>query len=433
LEPRLRKRYTQLVQQHLRGAGPLTGGVAALPGLADGFASVQAAWRFFRNDAVSLPALAEPLLQVARLWRQRQPDAWGLVIHDWSALSYPGHAHKADQTQLTNRTTRGYQLATALLVEGTHGDPVAPLELRLRTADAVVSTRTPAPDPNAYAIDEVLPTMRAVADRGLGERLVHVIDREADSLSHYRDWQAEGFTFLVRADAERGVRWQGEEVTLAEIHRRLHARGRFRRSREVLYKGQKAVQHVAEVEVVLDRPAYKKRRQGDRVVRGRVPGPPLTLRLVVSRVCDGCGETVAVWYLLTNLPATVAAAEVALWYYWRWRIESFFKLLKSDGQQVEHWQQHSGGAIAKRLLVAAMACAVVWALQRQTAPEAVELRQLLVGLSGRQMAWGKESTAPALLAGLWVYLTMLEALETHGVEKLRALKKSLSLLEEDTS
>ena len=29
------------------------------------------------------------------------------------------------------------------------------------------------------------------------------------------------------------------------------------------------------------------------------------------------------------------------WYYWRWKIESFFKLLKSAGQQLESWQQPS--------------------------------------------------------------------------------------------
>ena len=41
------------------------------------------------------------------------------------------------------------------------------------------------------------------------------------------------------------------------------------------------------------------------------------------------------WLLLTNLPASVQAATVALWYYWRWRIESFFKLLKGAGAEFE--------------------------------------------------------------------------------------------------
>src|SRR5262249_25655620 len=179
------------------------------------------------------------------------------------------------------------------------------------------------------------------------------------------------------------------------------------------------------VEVVRDGPAGRHRRRGGKTVNERVPGPPITLRRVVSRVCDLSGKTLAVWYLLTNLPAEVDTATVALWYYWRWRIESLFKLLKSHGQQVECWQQEGGEAIAKRLLVSAMACALVWRLQRQEAPEAGTLRALLVRLRGRQMKWGREHTAPALLAGVWVLVAMVEALEQHSPEDLRRFKEFL--------
>jgi hypothetical protein len=423
VEPRLQLRYRQLVVEHLHVSDPLAAGIHALaiPGLAEGFAAVLGAHRFLDNRRVTLPRLIEPLHHLARHWRQQAPSAWGLVVHDWSALTYPGHASKTDQTQLTHRRSRGYELTSLLLVDGRNGDPVAPLELRLRTARGVQSTRTPAPTKRAYRIDEVLPSMQAVAALGLGEPLVHVLDREADALAQYRDWQAAGQHFLVRANGRRRVRWQGQELALAELAGRLP----LRRCRAVRYKGQTAVQQVAEAEVVLERPAWRKRRRGGRVVNERVPGPPLTLRLVVSRVCDGSGRTLAVWYLLTNVPAAVDTATVALWYYWRWRIESLFKLLKSAGHQVEHWQQESGEALAKRLLVAAMACALVWRLQRQPSAEAATLRQLLVQLSGRQQKWGQEPTAPALLAGLWVLLAMLEVLQEHSVEELRQYKHLL--------
>jgi hypothetical protein len=422
-EPRLQRRYQQLVLEHLHASDPLAAGIhaLALPELAGGFAAVLGANRFLHNDRVGLPRLAEPLHELARQWRQQAPDDWGLIIHDWSSLCYHGHKRKADQTQLTNRKSRGYELTTLLLVEGRAGNPVAPLELRLRSRKGVFSTRTPAPAKKSYRIDEVLPSMQAVEGLGLGGRLVHVIDREADALAQYRDWQAADQFFLVRARGSRKVLKDGVERSLAELAGRL----KFCRCREVDYKGQKAVQRVAEAEVVLDRPAWRHRRRGGRLINERVPGPPITLRLVVSRVCDGSGKTLAVWYLLTNLPAEVDTATVALWYYWRWRIESLFKLLKSHGQQVECWQQEGGEAIAKRLLVAAMACALVWRLQRHKAPEAGSLRALLVQLSGRQMKWGQEHTAPALLAGVWVLLAMVEALEQHSPEDLRRFKELL--------
>src|SRR4051794_23747056 len=89
------------------------------------------------------------------------------------------------------------------------------------------------------------------------------------------------------------------------------------------------------------RPLFKARpRRGGRhggAPRPLVRGPALDLRLVVSEVRDTNGALLATWLLLTNLPGSVPAERVALWYYWRWRVESYFKLLKGAGLQVEHW------------------------------------------------------------------------------------------------
>lgn len=424
----MQHRYTILVQQHARAAATLNAGPAAPLDAASAFAATQAAWRFWHNDRVSLPLLVEPLQQIVRQWRSRNASAWALVIHDWSALSYPTHTGKKDRKGHGSAFSKGYDLGTALVVDGSSGDPVAPVEMELRTAQAVYTTRITPPAAEDSRLDNILPAMQDSAALGLGERVIHVIDREADSLAHYRDWQADGRCFLVRAEETRKMRWQGQEWSLAELAGRLE----FRRCREVSYHGQSVVQHVAEADGVLDRPAWRKRQCGGRVVNKRVPGPPLALRLIVSRVCDERGQTVAVWYLLSNAPDAVPDETLALWYYWRWRIESFYKLLKSAGQQVEQWQQESGEAIAKRLLVAAMSCVVVWQLQRATTSEAVSFRDFLVRLSGRQMKWGKSHTAPALLSGLWVYLSMLDALQQYSPEQLQAMKAHLDLTKIDT-
>ena len=244
----------------------------------------------------------------------------------------------------------------------------------------------------------------------------------------YRDWQAAGRHFLVRAKDGRKVRWQGQEQSLAEVAGRLP----LRRCREVPTGVRRAVQHVAEAEVVLDRPAGGIGAAAVRLINQRVPGPPLTLRLVVSRVCDASGRTLAVWYLLTNLPATVATDTAALWYYWRWRIESLFKLFKSAGHQVEHWQQQGGGhrqatADSGHGLRAGVAVgAPPFGSSRYAA-------QLLVQLSGRQLNYRRRHTTPALLAGLWVLLAMLEVMQQHRVEDLRGFKKLLlDVVEEDS-
>ena len=169
---------------------------------------------------------------------------------------------------------------------------------------------------------------------------------------------------------------------------------------------------------MLDRPAKPKRPDPDGVRRS-IAGPALALRLVVSQVRSAQGQLLAQWLLLTNLEESVEAASVALWYYWRWKIESYFKLLKSAGHQVEQWLQQSAAALARRLAVTAMACVLVWQLARNQQPEAQPVRQLLVRLSGRQMKRTKPFTEPALLAGLWVLLAMLEALDHYTLEELK--------------
>jgi len=137
------------------------------------------------------------------------------------------------------------------------------------------------------------------------------------------------------------------------------------------------------------------------------------------------GETLAQWLLVTNVQG-VEASEITLWYYWRWKIESFFKLLKSGGHNLESWQQETGLAIAKRLLVVSMACVTVWEIAATDSEEVRLLRTFLIKLSGRQMKWGMEFTNPALLAGLWVFLSMLEVMESYSLEELAVLRKTAS-------
>jgi hypothetical protein len=50
----------------------------------------------------------------------------------------------------------------------------------------------------------------------------------------------------------------------------------------------------------------------------------LAPRLVVNRLLDAQGQAQAEWVLLASLPDTVSAPRIALWYYFRWQIETFF-------------------------------------------------------------------------------------------------------------
>jgi Transposase DDE domain len=422
LEKRLQGRYLMLVQAHMHSVSKLAAGVASLPSVSSAFAATQAAWRFLNNARVTLSALIEPLRAVGRGRLATDQGPFALLVHDWSKLSFaPGT--KRDLTQLTHATDIGYELTTALLVSGDDGNPLAPMEMHLKTADGVLSTRRPPPK-DLPDTDQVLPTMKAAKTWGLSKPLVHVIDREADSVDHYRRWDAAGYRFLVRGD-DRRVIWEGQGCLLSEIRAGLNARKAFHLVQVVSYRDTTAQLWVAETSATLHRPA-KKSDKGRKFAKA---GRPLALRYVVAQLRDDEGQVVAEWMLLSNVPqAWATAARLAFCYYWRWRIESFFKLLKSHGQESEHWQQETGPAIARRLLVASMACLVVWQLQAEDSPQADELRDILIRLSGRQTKRKRPHTAPALLAGLWVLVSMLALLEHCDLDHLKTLAARIPYL-----
>jgi len=375
----------------------------------------QKLWRFCTDPRVEDSALIEPMHEVIRQESAARPGVL-LAIHDWSTLSFGGHPSKTDRATLTHAHDVGYDLASVLMVRGDDGAPIAPALVALTTADGVLSTGG-APAAGVCHIDQIRPAMRYVHELGFGAAVVHVVDREADSVDHWRQWSADGRRALVRAD-DRKVLCRGQETSLRALAERSHRDGAFREAGPALYRGRKARLFVAEVEVVLHRPG--KRNEGGKKVE--VPGPPLPLRLVITEVRDHGGRVLARWLLLTNVPAGWAdAATVARWYYFRWRIEGLHKLLKRAGWQLEGWLQRDGQRLLTKLLIALGALASVWALERRHDAESEAFQRLLMQLSGRQTKRKRGVTTSGLLAGLWVLQGALGPLARHGPEELNAM------------
>ena len=202
------------------------------------------------------------------------------------------------------------------MVSADDGRPLAPMEMHFKTALGVLSTRDPAP-PDLPHLDQILPTMECSQSWGLGKPLLHVIDREADSVDYFRQWDAGKHKFLVRGD-DRRVKWEKRYYLMSEISKTLGGRKQFREAGEAIYKGNVARLWVAETSVVLDRPA-KKNVKGKRFQRA---GRALHMRLIVAQVRGTTGTVLAEWLLLSNAPGEWATAEeLARCYYWRWQIE----------------------------------------------------------------------------------------------------------------
>ena len=420
------------MSEHSHVVNAVVAGLSALPGTAQPFAATRAMSRFLNHEDIPFHALIEPAQDAVRSAMAERPARNDLDFHDWSMYNNNRHESKRDRYVRSHDTDRGYELGTALIVDATAGRPLGPMEFRLRTAAGMLSTRIGGAALPPGHVDELDDVMAAARWWGLGHAPIHVIDREADSVGHYRRWHAAGHRFVVRADCQRVALHEGRECKLGEVAAGLagsfsdglDAAGRpeVETSRAGTGRGR-----VAEAAVVLHRPARHntdEKTAGGNKKQIEVPGPPLPLRMVVTQVVEEAGSVLAEWWLLTNVACEDAdAATIGRWSAWRWAIESYHKLIKSAGMNAEAWQQETGAAFLRRLCVASMACLTVWHLQRDESPAAARLRVILIRLSGRQMKHRVESTAPALLAGLERLLAIDDLMRVEDLQEVLALAR----------
>jgi hypothetical protein len=432
LDSRHQDRFWKLVSEHAHAVNTLVSGLSALPGTARPMAATRAMTRFLNHDQIPFHALIEPAVDAVRAALAEAPGRFALIAHDWCMFNFNMHASKPDRYRRSHDTDSGYELGSALVVDATDGRPLGPAEFRLRTADGMLSTRVGGAALPPGHVDELDDVMAASRTWFLSRTLVHVIDREADSVGHYRRWHAAHHRFLVRADRERVVLHEGRECKLAAVvvgqaDAFADVRDAMGQPEMVTIQEGTGRIRVAEAAVVLHRPA--RHNTGEKTAGGHkkkldVPGPVLPLRMVVTQVVSATETVLAEWWLLTNVAARgSSAATIGRWYSWRWRIESYHKLLKSAGMNAEAWQQETGSAFVRRLCVASMACLTVWHLQRDESPAAARLRIALVRLSGRQMKHRVESTAPALLAGLERLLAIDDLMQVMDLEEVLALAR----------
>ena len=222
----MRERFVKLVKTQLKSSTRTAAGPRALPELGRAATASQAAWRFLNNDRVTMQVLAEPLRQVGRDGCSQSESPFVLLAHDWCKVNYASHASRKDLLQLTHATDIGYDLTAGLLIEAYTGVPLAPMQIHLKTGKGIHSTAKKPPKPSDHHLDQLLPTMEEVADWGLERRVVHVIDREADSLGRLRTWDTKGHLFLVRCD-DRRVKWNDESILLSEINEYFHREDKF--------------------------------------------------------------------------------------------------------------------------------------------------------------------------------------------------------------
>lgn len=380
----------------------------------------QALYRFVNNDNISVSELAKPIVAHALEGIEKYCCDRVLVAHDWSRLAL-NHKNKADKLTMTHKDDVGYELQSSLAISDRTGKPIAPIAQNLMSADNRLSSYTDALADDTH-LNELTKRMAWINKQITTKPILHIIDREADSALHMRTWSDADLLFLVRSKAGNTLTYQNQSQKTQAIADTLS----YETFKDIHFKNKPATLKVAQAQVILSRDAKPKATDNNGKRQKPQKGKPLPLRLICTCIEDKQGNLLAQWLLLTN-EQTLSMFEIAQAYYYRWQIESYFKLLKSAGHQMESWLQQSASAFFKRALLVSQSCVMVWKLMNDSSQKVKELRQLLIRLSGRQMKKNKPYTAPALLDGYLMLLSAHELLQQLTPEQIAQAVKQFQL------
>jgi len=302
-------------------------------------AELEGAYRFFSNPRIQPDKILAPHVERTRM--RMGDDAVTLAVHDTSTLSFREEGKRSGFGSLTGKSQQLWTHATlAVRADGSRRPEGL---LALSTDTQINHERWLAHVEKANATDSK-------------ERLVHVMDREADDYLLFAWFVAQSARFVIRLQYDRCL--VADSVDKPEKIREALARAERVVEREValsprnggnrggkerrvhpVRSGRLARLSISATTVHLQRPTY--RAQGS---------APRSLELRAVRVWEQdppAGEPAVEWMLLTSETITTAddALRVVDWYRARWVIEEFFKALKT-GCAIEKRQLETFAALS---------------------------------------------------------------------------------------
>ncbi len=325
----------------------------SLPVAAGSAAGLEAAYRFFGNDRVTLPKLLAPHV-AATVERARGCDATVIVAHDTTEFRFEGETLRPGLGEV-GHGGQGFLAHVALAItEERLALGVLGVQVVVRAWDRAkhrkqVDYAKRSADNEGTRWRALIEEVQALASDTLP---IHVMDREADEFSMLSDMVAMGCRFVVRmsvarhrrvnrvndrdarqalvADAIsslRGVAKRDVKISARVVRRASQARGpngaRDRRAASLHYSA--GVLEIA--------PPHHK--TGSKL--------PVTLNVVhVFEPAPPAGEEPVDWVLYSNEPVRTESEVLAIVdaYRARWVIEEYFKALKT-GCMLEQRQLES--------------------------------------------------------------------------------------------
>jgi len=319
------------------------------------WANTKAAYRFFSNPRLSEDEILVGHFQSTKV-RAESVEGTLLVLHDTTEMTFKraepadiGYTRKcANRVGLFNQKQKramcGVLMHSSLVLtpEGLPlGFSAKKFWNRDRFKDARAlyrrknATRIPIEEKESYRWLEGVHN----SNKLLGDpyRLVHIGDREADIFELFSLAQGEDSNYLVRIKVNR--RTENETKTINSVLKKAKKKGKIK----ITYHDPDGTLITAILAI-----KFEKMRLKPSFGIKRKNYPDLDVTVIHAKEISKSGGTREPidWKLITNLPVTdvADAAEKLQWYALRWRIEVFFKVLKS-GCRVEESKLRTADAI----------------------------------------------------------------------------------------
>lgn len=450
------------------------------------WADLMAWYRYARNEQIALPDIRR-----ARALAVADRVALGadvVIVHDPTQLDYSSHHSKKDRRPIGDHRGMGYEYVSCIAIEPHSGDFLGVVH------DTVISLEGPHDadvmdydyeplfadfdDEEKQRLRENHRHQMAVHMRGLapvfaGRNVIHVADREFDDIFVLHNARQTQRSFVIRSTANRNVQvpgapWIPDEALAAKQagHRceggwvcvnltrlvnavplepyktlALDKKGR------VVFGGK--VARFAKLSIGGCRVRlYRRAKRNGRYFR---PPQPIDVHMVVIREENPPpGVTALRWVLFTDLPIDTPEelAWVAHLYELRWKVEEYYRLLKS-GYHIEKLRFHDARRIARTLVVLSIAAVATLNLKRKVQLPArgrlsdedyervktavrniknptLPLELCLFALVVKYGGWIGRRQDPIgptiLMRGLLQVLAMLDALSRYGPVLIQALE-----------
>jgi hypothetical protein len=341
------------------------------------WAETKAAYRFFQNDNVTVgEILATHRCKTAQRAKEHQTV---LALQDTSYFVYTSHRKTEGLGKMSMKKgknvkkiySNGLMMHTCLAVT-TDGLPLGLLDQKIfsrklrtkKTGKAKPHAHLPIEEKESYRWLETLENTKAATG---GTEIVTVCDREADLYNFFKRSHQIGASVLVRANADRTInrtsRYAEKGVKkLWEPMRQQIETGSYTLDIPKRSKTKHCQEREARTATVAVRfGSFMLNPPRNNLQHSTEDLPDIEMYAAYALESDPPdGEEPVEWMLLTNLPVTSyeEAYEKILWYCVRWRIEMYFKVLKS-GFRVETCRLGHAERLARYLTVMSI---VAWRL-----------------------------------------------------------------------